>query len=1085
MKLLNAVLDLVAEDMEGDISKQADLMNLYSRQIGAFGIELMGKLMNMKVLIVGVKGIGVETAKNLILAGPKAVHIHDNEAVKIEDLGTNFYLSTSDVGKNRAESVIEQLASLNPYVEVKVHHGALDEHTWNNYHALVYTDNSSLEHLIQANDFCHNSSPPKVFVYACNHGMTSAIFSDFGPSHVITDPNGEPTKSNVVEKISPEGIVTVATDRHGMDDGDYVKFEEVLGMTQLNDHDTPIRIKRVYRKEKGRSILSANQFQLDVDVSSFGAYLGGGIVQQVNVPKTVSYKPLRSSVVSPICEGDWALYHMDMNKLLVNNTSAHLHFAKLALWEFQKLHNDLPGLHNYEHAAEVVQLAKKLLQKHKTLPSGEALVVEEIDEEVVRKYSLYARAENTAFSAFVGGVVAQEVVKYPGKFTPLRQWLHHDSLELVSSTVPQDAASRNCRYDWQINLFGYSIQEKIFKQKWFLVGAGALGCEYIKGMALMGLGAKGGTVHLTDMDRIEVSNLNRQFLFRRENVNHPKSVCAAKAAMKMNPDMHILTYEIPVGPDTEEHFDDRFWSSLDGVWNALDNVKARQYTDSKCVFFEKPLLESGTLGTKANSEIILPHKTQCYSDHKEAQEDSIPMCTLRNFPHFIEHCIEWARAQFSELFSDDVQDLNSLLRDKESYFDQVSKEGSAQLQKLESMKELYLLYENGITFETCVELALKQFTKQYRNRILDLTHAFPEDARKVDKDTGVDLGAFWSGEKRFPQAVVIDIGNELHLEYIYNAANLFAFNFGVSQSRDKNLVAKIASAFIPKIPDWKPKAGLTINLDENDGKEQNTADVDESDKIVKLKDLFRSEDFSKLALPSAAEFEKDDDLNYHIDFITAASNLRAWNYRIKETTRHKCKMIAGKIIPALATTTAMITGLVEIELYKYINGLPVEKFANTNVNLAVNQFQSFEPLEPNKAKVEMDPIMFSEVRPVPVGFSVWDKVVVQRGDLTVEQFCQALSEIHHGVTVSTLYKFGITQKMIDEGRGQPLYNSNPYLPQSLKAKQQANYKANLKQLYLDLYGPLPSKHSKFLILDGEFKDKDDEDAKIPKIVYYF
>lgn len=68
--------------------------------------------------------------------------------------------------------------------------------------------------------------------------------------------------------------------------------------------------------------------------------------------------------------------------------------------------------------------------------------------------------------------------------------------------------------------------------------------------------------------------------------------------------------------------------------------------------------------------------------------------------------------------------------------------------------------------------------------------------------------------------------------------------------------------------------------------------------------------------PEPAEFEKDQDLNYHIDFITAASNLRAANYRIKQASRHKCKMIAGKIIPAIATTTALVTGLVGLELYK-------------------------------------------------------------------------------------------------------------------------------------------------------------------------
>ena len=58
-----------------------------------------------------------------------------------------------------------------------------------------------------------------------------------------------------------------------------------------------------------------------------------------------------------------------------------------------------------------------------------------------------------------------------------------------------------------------------------------------------------------------------------------------------------------VGPDTEELFDDDFFGSLNGVCNALDNVQARMYMDQRCVYFAKPLLESGTLGTKGNVQV--------------------------------------------------------------------------------------------------------------------------------------------------------------------------------------------------------------------------------------------------------------------------------------------------------------------------------------------------------------------------------------------------------------------------------------------------------------------------------------------------
>ena len=113
--------------------------------------------------------------------------------------------------------------------------------------------------------------------------------------------------------------------------------------------------------------------------------------------------------------------------------------------------------------------------------------------------------------------------------------------------------------------------------------------------------------------------------------------------------------------ETENIFNDKFWESLDFVVNAVDNIKARLYVDSRCVWYGKPLLESGTLGTKANSQMIIPHKTQCYGDSTDPPEESIPMCTLRNFPNQIEHCIEWGRDLFNKLFVDRLNDAVSYI----------------------------------------------------------------------------------------------------------------------------------------------------------------------------------------------------------------------------------------------------------------------------------------------------------------------------------------------------------------------------------------------------------------------------------------
>eukprot|EP00488_Nonionellina_sp_1-RS-2012_P001073 TRINITY_DN1699_c0_g1_i1.p1 TRINITY_DN1699_c0_g1~~TRINITY_DN1699_c0_g1_i1.p1 ORF type:complete len:173 (-),score=36.44 TRINITY_DN1699_c0_g1_i1:465-914(-) len=115
----------------------------------------------------------------------------------------------------------------------------------------------------------------------------------------------------------------------------------------------------------------------------------------------------------------------------------------------------------------------------------------------------------------------------------------------------------------------------------------------------------------------------------------------------MNPSLNVEALEMKVWSETESRFTDAFWDNLDLCWNALDNVLARKYTDSKCLLHSKPLLESGTQGTKCNSETIIPFKTKSYNDGEEQETEGIPMCTLQNFPYLPVHCIEWARSSFS------------------------------------------------------------------------------------------------------------------------------------------------------------------------------------------------------------------------------------------------------------------------------------------------------------------------------------------------------------------------------------------------------------------------------------------------------
>merc|ERR1712232_1136272 len=114
-----------------------------------------GKLMKLKVLIIGQRGFGVETAKNLILAGPKSVTLYDPTTVAINDLSSNFYLSEADVGKKtRAEGTVTQLKELNPYVDVAVT-PTFTEADVSKYSIICVTENFvGLSKLIELNEAC-------------------------------------------------------------------------------------------------------------------------------------------------------------------------------------------------------------------------------------------------------------------------------------------------------------------------------------------------------------------------------------------------------------------------------------------------------------------------------------------------------------------------------------------------------------------------------------------------------------------------------------------------------------------------------------------------------------------------------------------------------------------------------------------------------------------------------------------------------------------------------------------------------------------------------------------------------------------
>jgi molybdopterin/thiamine biosynthesis adenylyltransferase len=167
-------------------------------------------------------------------------------------------------------------------------------------------------------------------------------------------------------------------------------------------------------------------------------------------------------------------------------------------------------------------------------------------------------------------------------------------------------------------VIGQESMNKIESMNLFIVGAGAIGCELLKNFAMVNMGSK-GKITVTDPDHIENSNLSRQFLFRQKHVKKPKSATASAVLIQMNPNLknHISARLDKVCEESEDIYSDEFFKSQSVIANALDNVRARQYMDKRCVSNKVPLFESGTLGPKGHVQVIVPYKTENYGSQAD------------------------------------------------------------------------------------------------------------------------------------------------------------------------------------------------------------------------------------------------------------------------------------------------------------------------------------------------------------------------------------------------------------------------------------------------------------------------------------
>ncbi|RKF72088.1 Ubiquitin-activating enzyme E1-like [Golovinomyces cichoracearum] len=411
---------------------------------------------------------------------------------------------------------------------------------------------------------------------------------------------------------------------------------------------------------------------------------------------------------------------------------------------------------------------------------------------------------------------------------------------------------------------GCSLQISVKEARVLLVGAGGIGCELLKNLVLTGF----GEIHIVDLDTIDLSNLNRQFLFRQEHIGKSKASVAADVANRFNPNVKLVPYTADI---TDSTFNLQWFLKFTVVFNALDNLHARRHVNKMCIVANVPLIESGTTGFNGQVQVIKRGVTACYDCTPKEAPKTYPICTIRSTPSQPIHCIVWAKSYLlNEIFGASEDESPDMDHTEDS-------ENSEEVESLRRETAALRKIKDNMSLPSFPQLL---FEKVYR----------------YDVERLLSMDGLWR-TRRAPEP----------LDY----TSIFAQASKAQSSTD--LVLKDLQR------PWRIEENLIIF-------------IDSLQRLSKRMLEMKTSKTENSAEPIIT-FDKDDEDT--LDFVTASANLRSSVFGIECKSKFDVKQMAGNIIPAIATTNAIVAGLCVLQSFKVLE----EDYANTK-ELFLSPFSS-------------------------------------------------------------------------------------------------------------------------------------------------
>ncbi|RKP05789.1 hypothetical protein THASP1DRAFT_19331 [Thamnocephalis sphaerospora] len=412
-------------------------------------------------------------------------------------------------------------------------------------------------------------------------------------------------------------------------------------------------------------------------------------------------------------------------------------------------------------------------------------------------------------------------------------------------------------------LFGPALMRRVSTARVLMVGAGGIGCELLKNLVMSGF----TRIDVIDLDTIDLSNLNRQFLFQKRHIKQSKAHVARDSALRFHPAAEIQSHHANI---KDERFDVDWFRGFDLVTNALDNlgkidrltdvcsVDARRHVNRMCLAANVPLIESGTAGYLGQATVIQQGSTECFECQPKPTPKTFPICTIRSTPTAPIHCIVWAKSYlFTQLFDRPEDDEAAAISSEKS--------DTAELESLRRETEALARIREAAG---SASYPRDVFTKVFRDDIVRLA-SVEEMWQSRAAPVALDFNTLQQGAE-VAEAVAAATNAPRLEQRVWSTAECFR-TFVSRQVRCFRIASRL-------------------------GERISTLRKEDADASI--------------------AFDKDD--ADALDFVTAASNLRAQIFGIEQKSRFDVKAMAGSIIPAIATTNAIIAGVIVMQAMRVL-----------------------------------------------------------------------------------------------------------------------------------------------------------------------